>query len=126
MKQLTLSLLPKKLGICHFDKDSAIPQWATESEFFSITKTGDELSIICLQEDIPGGVLSEKDWRAFKVEGPLGFSLTGIVSSLATPLANANISILYVSTYETDYLFVEERTFGRAVQILSEFCTIRQ
>ena len=126
MKQLILSILPEKLGICHLDKDSPIPQWATESKFFSITKTGDELSIICLQENIPGGVLSEKDWRAFKVEGPLGFSLTGIVSSLATPLANANISILYVSTYETDYLLVEEKTFGKAVQILSKSCTIRQ
>jgi len=127
IKKLTLSILPEKFGICYFDKKSPLPDWAKgESSFTSITRTSDELSIILPQEKIPGGVIFEKDWRAFKVRGPLGFVLTGIVSSLSKPLADAKISILYVSTYETDYLFVEEKNLKKAKKILSAFCNIKE
>jgi hypothetical protein len=77
------------------------------------------------QDKIPGGVIFEKDWRAFKVKGPLGFVLTGVVSSLSKPLADAKISILYVSTYETDYLFVEEKNLEKAKKILAKSCNIK-
>ena len=97
--QLILSILPEKLGICHFAQKSQIPDWAKDISFCSITRTPDELSVICPQDKIPGGVLMEKDWRAFKVQGPLGFTLTGIVSSLSKPLADAEISIFYIDTY---------------------------
>lgn len=124
-KKLTLSILPEKFGICHFNKNSHIPAWATgKTSFTSITLTSDELSIICPQDKIPAGVIFEKDWRAFKVKGPLGFILTGIVSSLSTPLAEAKISILYVSTYETDYLFVEDKNLVQAKEILGTICNI--
>lgn len=125
--KLTLTILPEKLGICHFNKNTPIPSWATEnSKFSSITRTRDELSVICPQEKIPAGVLAEKNWRAFKIEGPLGFILTGIVASLAKPLAEADISILYISTYETDYVLVEEKNLTRAVKILGVFCNINK
>ncbi|PJB99250.1 MAG: ACT domain-containing protein [Candidatus Nealsonbacteria bacterium CG_4_9_14_0_8_um_filter_35_12] len=125
-KKLTLSISPEKFGICHFDKKSPLPDWAIgESSFTSITRTSDELSIILPQEKIPGGVLAEKNWRAFKVQGPLGFVLTGIVSSLSKPLADAEISILYVDTYETSYLFVEDKNLQRAKNILAKFCNIK-
>lgn len=124
-KKLTVSMLPEKFGICHFNKNSHIPDWATgETSFTSITLTSNELSIICPQDKIQAGVMFEKDWRAFKVKGPLGFTLTGIVSSLSAPLAEAKISILYVSTYETDYLFVEDKNLERAKEILSVICDI--
>jgi len=125
-KKLTLSILPEKLGICHFDKNSQIPEWAKNISFCSITRTSDELSIVCPQDKIPAGVLAEKDRRAFKVEGPLGFSLTGIVASLSKPLAEAEISIFYISTYETDYLLVEEKNLKKAKKILSTFCEIKE
>ena len=125
-KKLTLSILPEKLGICHFDKASSIPEWAKNISFCSITRTKDELSIILPQEKIPAGVLFEKDWRAFKVAGPLGFSLTGIVASLSKPLAEVEISIFYISTYETDYLMVEEKNFQKAKKILGKFCEIKK
>jgi hypothetical protein len=125
-KKLTLSVLPEKLGICHFDKNSPIPSWATEgSSYFTITKTKDELSVVCPQEKIPGGVLAEKDWRAFKVEGPLGFTLTGIVSVLSSPLAQAEISIFYISTYETDYILVKEENLEKAKKVLRNICDIK-
>jgi len=124
--KLTLSILPEKFSICHFDKKSPTPDWARgESSFTSITRTSDELSIILPQDKIPGGVIFEKDWRVFKVKGPLGFVLTGIVASLSKPLAGAEISILYISTYETDYLLVEDRNLDKAKKILRKFCDIK-
>ena len=124
-KKLTLSILPEKLGICRFDKNSPIPSWATNGEFFSITKTNQELSIIYPQEKIPGGVLFEKDWRAFKVEGFVeGLYSVGIIASLSQPLAEAGISIFNLSTYETNYVLVEDKNLGKATKILSKFCNI--
>jgi len=124
--RLKLKVLPEKLAICHFDKKTPFPEWAKEISFCSITRTDDELSIVCPQEKIPGGVLCEKGWRALKVKGPLGFSLTGIVSSLSKPLAEAKISIFYISTYETDFLLVKEENFERTKKILSKFCEIEE
>jgi len=125
--KLTLSIMPEKLGICHLNKNTHIPVWALEGDsFISIGKTRDELSVICPQDKIPGGVLFEKDWRAFKVQGPLGFVATGIVSSLSAPLAKAGISIMYISTYETDHVLVEEKNLAKAKEILSTFCDINE
>lgn len=125
-QKLTLSILPEKLGICHFDKNSSIPDFAKDISFCSITRTPNELSVICSQDKIPAGVIMEKDWRALKVEGPLGFILTGIVASLAKPLADAEISIFYISTFETDYLLVEDRNLEKTKEILSRFCEIKE
>ena len=126
-QRLTLSVLPERLGVCHFDKNTPIPNWALAGEgFSSIAKTNSELSVICAEGRIPGGVLAERGWRAFKVEGPLGFESTGIVSSLSIPLAEAQISILYISTFESDYILVEERNLGKAKNILATFCEIRE
>lgn len=125
--KLTLTILPEKFGICYLDKNSPLPDWATKgSSFTSLTRTSDELSIVLPQDEIPAGVMAEKNWRVFKVAGPLGFTLTGIVSSLSKPLAEAKISILYISTYETDYLFVEEKNLQIARKILGKFCNIKK
>ena len=85
-----------------------------------------ELSIILPREKIPAGILAEMNWRIFKVQGPLGFSLTGIVASLAKPLAEADISIFYVDTYETSYLLVEDKNLAKAKEILGKFCDIKE
>jgi len=97
-----------------------------EKRFVSITKTADELSIICPEDKIPGGVLYEKNWRVFKVEGTLGFVATGIVAGFSTPLAKAKISILYVSTYETDYILVGEKDLGKTVKVLGKTFNIKK
>lgn len=123
-KKFKLSILPGKYGICHFAENDPIPSWAQDAKFSSITRTANELSVICLQEKIPGGILVEKGWRVLKVEGPLGFALTGVVASLAKPLAEAGISIFYVSAYETDYLMVEDNNLEKTKEILSNFCDV--
>ncbi len=124
--KLELSFLPGRLGVCRLNPENSVPSWINTKTFFSITKTADELSIIAPQKDIPKDAgPCEKNWRAIKVEGPLDFSLTGILSSLAAPLARAKISIFAVSTYDTDYILVKDENLKDAVAVLSEFCIIR-
>lgn len=125
-KKFTLSILPEKLGVCHFAAKSAIPDWAKDVNFCSITRTQDELSIICPQEKIPAGVLSEKDWRAFKLNGPIDLYSVGVIASLSKPLADARISILEVSTYETEHVLVENKNLEKAAKILGKFCEIKK
>ncbi len=122
---LALSILPLSLGICRLERSLPAPSWAVESEFFSITRTDDELSIVCPECNIPANIKCEKNWRAFKVEGPLDFSLTGVLSSLASPLAEAGVSIFAISTFDTDYILVKKEKFEKATEILSKFCKIR-
>jgi hypothetical protein len=125
-QKLTLSVLPEKLGICHFAKNSYIPDWAKDISFCSITRTPDELSIVCSQDKIPGGVLFEEDWRTFRLEGCVdGMYSVGIIASLSKPLAEAGISIFNISTYETNYLMVEDKNLQKATEILSKFCEIK-
>jgi len=124
-KKLTLSILPEKFGICHFAAKSPIPDWATSGKFFSITKTDQELSIVYPQDKIPGGVLFERDWRAFRLEGIIdGIYAVGIIASLSKPLADNGISIFNISTYETNYILVEEKNLEKAKEILSAICKI--
>jgi uncharacterized protein len=124
--KLSLTVLSGKLAICHLGKEVRIPSWATGNPFYSISKTADELSVVCPENSVPNGVRCEKNWKAFKVEGPLDFELTGILASLANPLAKANISIFALSTYQTDYLLVKEDKFEQAVEVLGSFCSIHR
>lgn len=125
--KLTLSILPEKLGICHFGKKAPIPNWIKKISFCSITRTKDELSIVCPQDKIPGGVLFEKDWRAFKIEGVVnGIYSVGIIALLSKPLAEKGISIFSISTYQTNYILVEEKNLKKAIKALSAFCDIKK
>lgn len=116
--KLTMNVLQDKYAVCRFDHNASIPEWIKSNEFLSITKTADELSIVCLQENIPYEVQCEKDWRLLKVEGPLDFSLIGILASISNTLANKGISIFAISTYETDYILVKEKDLECAVDAL--------
>lgn len=107
-------------GAAIVELDGFWGNWATAGSFFSITRTLEELSVVCAEQVIPEGITSEKGWRCLKVHGPLDFSLTGILSSLLHPLAKANISVFALSTYDTDYLLVKEADLERAKVVLLE------
>jgi len=124
-KKFILLVLPEKLGICRLAEKGSIPAWAQDINFCSITRTKTELSIVCPQDEIPGGVLAERDWRAFKLEGDLGLESVGVIAALAQPLAEAGISIFNVSTYETNYVLVEDKNIDKAIEVLGTFCEIR-
>lgn len=104
---LTLSILPGPLAICRLAPAEPIPAWALLGGFFSVTRTADELSIVCPQERVPPQVQAERGWRALKVTGPLDFALTGILAGLSGVLAGAGISLFAISTYDTDYVLVK-------------------
>jgi len=118
--KLKLLLLPETLAICRLDKDTPIPEWALKGGFFSVTRTVEELSVVCPQIQVPAGMKSEEGWRCIKVQGPLDFLLTGILASLTTPLAKAGISVFAISTYDTDYLLVKEENLEKAIEILAK------
>jgi hypothetical protein len=118
-KILMMKLLKEKFGVCRLNKNELIPEWAQKGAFYSITKTLDELSIVCSQDNIPSNVKCEKNWRILKVEGPLEFSLIGILSSISTILAQKRISIFAVSTYDTDYILVKDEDILNAIDALS-------
>ncbi len=97
-----------------------MPAWAQSSAFVSVTRTPGELSVVCHEGVLPSSVEAERGFRCLGVRGPLGFSGTGILESLARPLAEADISIFALSTYDTDYLLVAAESLERAVRALAE------
>ena len=118
MAKRSLSLYPGTFAVCRLAPDSDIPAWATQSPFFSVTKTIDEVSIICPQSEVPAGVKSEPGWAALKVDGTLDFSLTGILAGLLTPLAEPNISVFAISTFDTDFILIPSQKLRAAIQTL--------
>ena len=120
MKKLELSVLPERFAVCRLDSEEAIPDWLTEEEFWSVTRTDEELSVVLPEASAPEAWRSEKGWRCLKVRGPLDFSLTGVLASLASPLAGAGISIFAISTYDSDYILVRDRDLEQAKEVLSD------
>ena len=119
-KILTLKLLKDQFCICRLSKDEVIPEWAYSSQFYSITRTPDELSIVCEQTNVPVGIQCEKDWAIFKIEGVLDFSLVGILSAISTILAENKISIFAISTFDTDYILVKHVDVETAIRVLTD------
>jgi hypothetical protein len=121
--RLRLRETPWRLAVCRFPADAPLPAWVFhgEAEFFSITRTPHELSVVCAEDDLPPSVDRdvERDWRAFALVGPLPFGLTGVVSGLTGPLAAAGIPVFVISTYETDYVLVKSADYLRAFGILA-------
>jgi hypothetical protein len=111
---------PGLYGICRLAPDEPTPAWATLATFCSLTRTGDELSIVCNQEAVPADVRAERNWRLLGVQGPLDLSLVGILAGLATTLATAGVSIFAISTFDTDYLLVRDDDVHRALDALRE------
>ncbi len=116
---LNLTLLNDTFAVCRLEPQAALPPWAVNSAFSSITRTPDELSIVCLQTDVPAEIVSEKDWRCLQVQGPLAFAETGILASLASTLAQAGVSLFALSTFDTDYILLKQNDLLRAIQSLS-------
>src|SRR5260370_13174528 len=114
-RHLELILLPERFAISQLAADSPIPAWGTQGPFFSVTRTGDELSIVTELSRVPVGVQSQPGWRVLKVHGPFVLSQIGVLASLAPPLADARINLFAVSTFDTDYLLLASETFPVAI-----------
>jgi len=118
---LTLDLLEGKFVICRLSPSSSLPSWAFTGPFMSITKTNDELSIITIDDNrLPKDIQCERNWKCFKLKGPFPFDMTGVLSSILNPLAKADIGILAISTFDTDYVMVKENNLQIAVDVLKQ------
>ncbi len=120
MPTLTLAVLPRLYAVCKLHPDKYIPHWALLGDFVSLTHTNEELSVVCLQENVPPEIGAERGWNCIKVEGQFDFSLAGIHASLAIPLAEANISILGIATYSTDYILIKKELLEDALKVLAK------
>lgn len=114
---MKLSVLAAPVAVCRLAADAPLPSWP-RGAFLSITRTADELSIVCDDDAVPADVQAERNWRALKLEGPIPFEMTGVASALLAPLAAAQISVFLISTYDTDYLLLKSDVFARAADIL--------
>ena len=112
-----LKVLEERLALCKLPPEEAIPRWA-EGELWSVTRTDEELSVVCAEARVPVGVAFEGGWRTIKLNGIFEFSLVGILAELSAALAAAEVSIFALSTFNTDYILVREAELERAKEAL--------
>jgi hypothetical protein len=115
--QLTFRLLPEIYAIARLAAAAETPSWP-RGEFVSITRTPDELSIVCRQDVIPATVHADRGWRCLALKGPFALDETGIAAEFARVLAGAGISVFIIATFDTDYVLVPDRSIERAVSAL--------
>jgi uncharacterized protein len=107
-------------AIVHLAPDAPVPHWATAGEFTSITRTPDELSIVCPTENLPADVNSPHRWICLKLEGPFPFELTGVLLSFIQPLSSNGVPIFAISTFDTDYVLIQEEFTNQTLEILQQ------
>ncbi len=118
---MNLKLLENKYKVVKLEPNENIPlEKILKEDIYSITRTDEELSIVAREDVDIKSDIEEKDWRMIKIDGTLDFSLIGILSKISTILANANISIFAISTYNTDYILLKEDKIKEAIKVLEE------
>lgn len=115
---MELELLLGRYAVCRLPAGTELPGWM-RGEFYSVTVTPSELSVVCEAACVPPDVRHEPGWRCLKVRGTLDFSLTGVLASLVVPLAEAGVSLFSLSTFDTDYLLVTNDCLEEAVAALT-------
>ena len=117
--QLKFRQLPGPYAIVRLAPNAQMPDWATKGDFTSITRTADELSVVCPSDNLPRDVQSPHRWICLKLEGPFPFELTGVLLSFIEPLSTKGIPIFAISTYDTDYVLIQEE-FAWALDVLRD------
>jgi uncharacterized protein len=110
-----------EVGIARLGPHDPAPRWALDDShptpFWSLTRTADELSVVCAWEAVPGTVTGSGPYAAFSIDGPLDHALIGVLSGLAGPLADAGISIMAESTFDTDWILVPVGQADAAIEV---------
>jgi hypothetical protein len=115
-----LVVLQRRFAVCRFGPAALVPGWVHGGAFWSVSRTPDELSIVCQQALIPSGVEAERGFSCLKVVSPVEFSTVGVLASLTTALAAGGISLLAISTFDTDYVLVRQTDLPDAIDALRE------
>lgn len=113
-------ILKDLYSVCKLTPDSDIPHWVNKNEFYSVTKTDEEFSILCLQNDVPANIKCELNWKILKIDSKLDFSMVGVIAQISKSLAENNISIFVISTFDTDYICVKEKDLAQTINILKK------
>jgi hypothetical protein len=119
-RRFHITLLPERLAVCRLAPNAALPAWATAKPGYSITRTAEELSVVCEERQVPADVRAERGFRILKMEGPFAFTETGIVAAVVMPLARAGIGVFVISTFDTDYIMVKQADLSRACRLLEQ------
>jgi uncharacterized protein len=117
---LTFRQLPQRFIVCRISPDAPIPGWIPAGSLVSITRTEDELSIVCLEPIPLPDVKHEAGWVALKLEGPFPFTQTGVLASFLKPLAEDRIPIFAISTFDTDYILIKQENLESALRALQK------
>ena len=117
---LVLSVLSETFTIHKLSPDTSIPEGILKNNFYSISKTENELSLVCSQVIEVQSLQSSKGWKCIKVKGPLDFNLTGILAGISDILTRGKISIFAISTFDTDYILVRSQNLSSARNKLSK------
>jgi hypothetical protein len=118
-KRVQIRLLPGTFAVCTLPLDSELQMWFLGEPFFAMVRSGAELTVVCSESAVPEGVRNEPGWKALKVDGTFAFSETGILESIARPLAEAQIGIFAISDFSTDYVLVKAAQIHKAAAALS-------
>ncbi|MCS7067020.1 MAG: ACT domain-containing protein [Meiothermus sp.] len=118
--KLNLHVLEDLYAVCQLEATASIPAWALGEGFLSISRSEEELTVVCLQNRVPPEVKAERNWRCLGLAGPFDFALTGILASVLNPLAKAGVGIFAVSTYNTDYVLLKHHQLEQAVAALEQ------
>lgn len=114
--KMKIERLKYDLTVCKVQSESDIDM---SMEFYAIGKTDEEISLVCPTKNVPLHTIAREDgWKAFRIQGVLDFSLIGVLSKISTILANHQVGIFVVSTYNTDYILVKGEEFDRALALL--------
>ncbi len=119
-QRLGLSIVLGALAVCRLDARATLPDWLPRTGFCSVTRTPDELSIVCRSDAVPDGVRHDGPWRALVVDGPLDFAMVGVLHALLAPLAAADVPVFAMSTFDTDFVLVREGDLDRSVHVLRD------
>ena len=118
MNEITIKRMDYDFTVCKVT-DYSLVNWNTEYCF--IGKTEDENSLVCCTSDVPQNAIKrDNGWKAFRIQGILDFSMIGILSRISGILAKESISVFAVSTFNTDYIFVKNRNYEKALEILKQ------
>ncbi len=118
-RSLDVHVLPGCMAICRLGKGEKLPPWADSGPLSSVTRTEAETTVVCQEEKLPAEITCNKGWRCLRIGGLLGFSETGILSSVTAPLAEEGIPVYVLSTYSTDLILIKEKDLSKAVLALT-------
>ena len=116
--KLVLSVLEETFSIHRLAPDASLPEAVSECDFYSLSKTTDELSLVCPEHLAVKSEKSNPDWKCLKVAGPLDFELTGILAGITDVLAKQKLSVFAISTFDTDYILIKKQGLTAAISAL--------